>query len=153
MNPRIWQGFVWGVVATIAMTVVHIFALVIIPRLMGVTAIPMPMPEVIVLKIFGPGLPTAILLLLAVVFHLGYGGFWGAFLFASIPRVTVAKGVVLGAFLYLILLLFLRPLLGQGAFGTPVPLRLALGSAATHFTYGATLGWFGGRKRLAAAAA
>lgn len=149
MNHRILRGFLFGVVATIAMTIVHILILVIVPRMTGAPVMPKPIPEVLIGKIFGPGLSKSILVFLAAMIHLGYGGFWGGILFALTPRVTVWKGVAMGAFLYLLMQLFLLPFLGWGVFGGAIPQKIAIGSLATHFTYGVTLGWLGGRKRPA----
>jgi hypothetical protein len=84
------------------------------------------------------------------------GGFWGGILFALTPRVTVWKGLAMGAFLYLIMQVFLFPLLGRGLFGSAMAHRnvtLIILSVATHFTYGATLGWLGGRSQPAPATA
>lgn len=155
VKTQILRGFLWGAVATVAMTIVHIMIWAITGRLTVMALATKTLPGVMIAKVFGPGLPTSIHLLLSVVIHLGYGGFWGGVLFALTPRVTLWKGVAMGAFLYLGLEVFLFPLLGRGVFASAVPDRTfaLFFSMATHFTYGATLGWLGGRKRLAPATA
>jgi hypothetical protein len=103
------------------------------------------MPSIIIARLLGP-LPTGIHLLLAMAIHLGYGGFWGAVLFGLTPRVTVWKGIGLAVFLYFGAHIFLAPLIGRGkilASGAPDRAFLLTFSAATHLTYGATLGWLG----------
>jgi hypothetical protein len=148
MNARIARGFLWGVVATVAMTLVHIGIWAVEGRLTIDAMATRMMPSIIIAKMFGPGLPTATHLMLAALIHLGYGAFWGAMLFALTKRVTFWKGVAMGAFLYLGAHIFLAPLLGRGA-----PVRGSLlgtlaswfswFSIATHFTFGATLGLLG----------
>ena len=152
MSARILRGFVCGVLATIAMTIVHLSIWTFTGRLTFVAVTSKMLPEIIITKILGPGLPLFMHVLLAAVIHFGYGGFWGAVLFALTPRVTVWKGIAMGAFLYLIMQALLFPLMGRGFFGSAAPDRdavLAFLSIATHFTYGAALGWFGARERLA----
>jgi len=156
LNPRILRGFLWGVVATIAMTTVHILIFAVTGRLTAAGLTSEMLPEVIIIKIAGPVLPVSIRVLLAMVIHFGYGGFWGGVLFALTPRVVVWKGIAMGAFLYLIMQVFLFPFLGRGLFGSAMPHRsvaLMLLPVATHFTYGAILGFLGSRNQPAAATA
>jgi hypothetical protein len=132
-------------VATVAMTLTHMIIWAIAGRLTVVALTTKAMPSIIISRLLGP-LPTGVHLLLALAIHLGYGGFWGAILFRLTPRVTVWKGIGLGAFLYLGAHIFLSPLLGNGgilASGEPHRAFLLLFSVATHLTYGITLGWLG----------
>ncbi|MGI0134195.1 MAG: hypothetical protein ACREBW_04475 [Candidatus Micrarchaeaceae archaeon] len=138
MNTRIARGFLWGMVATVAMTVTHLSIWTAEGQLTIHAMATHMMPAIIITKMFGPGLPVSTHLVLAAVIHLGYGGFWGAMLFALTPRVTFWKGVAVGAFLYLGSHIFMAPLLGG---------RITLFSwfsISTHFTYGAALGLLGG---------
>jgi hypothetical protein len=147
MSARAWRGFLWGMVATVAMTLTHMIIWAIAGRLTVEALTTKAMPSIIITHLLGP-LPTGTHLLLASAIHLGYGGFWGAILFRITPRVTVWKGLGLGAFLYLGAHIFLSPLLGHGgimASGEPHRAFLLLFSVATHVTYGATLGWLGWR--------
>lgn len=155
MNNRIRRGFLWGVGATVAMTLMHIAILAVTAHLTVEAVTVRMLPEVIVARILGSGLPTSIRVLLAAVIHFSYGGFWGGVLSAMTPRVTLWKGIATGAFLYLIMQVVLLPLLGRGIFGSAIPHHRGaasfIPSVLTHFTYGATLGWFGGRRQAALA--
>ncbi|MGH9678744.1 MAG: hypothetical protein ACRD4Y_02210 [Candidatus Acidiferrales bacterium] len=146
MNGRLARGFFLGAVAVIPMTLTHILIWGVTGRLTVMALVTRAMPSIIIAKMFGPGLSVPVHLLLAMIIHLGYGGLWGAILFALTPRVTVWKGVAMGAFLYLGAHIFLQPLLGRGMFGAGSPERMfgIWFSIATHFTYGASLGWLGG---------
>jgi hypothetical protein len=148
MNNRMARGFFWGMVATILMTSMHILIWAVTGRLTVMALATRTMPAMIIAKMFGTGLSTPVHLLLAMAIHLGYGGLWGAILFALTPRVTVWKGLALGAFLYIAAQVFLLPLLGRGMFGAGSPDRWfgIWFSIATHSTFGASLGWFGSLK-------
>jgi uncharacterized membrane protein YagU involved in acid resistance len=112
------------------------------------------MPAMIISKMFETGLPIGAHLLLAAIIHLGYGGFWGAMLFGLTDKVTLWKGLAMGAFLYLGSHIFLSPLLRSGATAGPARSIVASWfswfSIATHFTYGASLGLLGARSERAA---
>ena len=148
MNTRILRGILWGIVATVAMTLVHITIWGVEGKLTIHAMATRMMPSVIIAKIFGPGLPVPTHLLLAALIHLGYGAFWGAMLFALTKRVTFWKGVAMGAFLYLGAHIFLAPLLGRApaakSLGAMVASWFSWFSISTHFTFGATLGLLGG---------
>lgn len=147
MNTRIARGILWGVVATVAMTITHVTIWGVEGRLTIHAMATRMMPSVIIAKIFGPGLPVPTHLFLAAMIHLGYGAFWGAMLFAITRRVTFWKGVAMGAFLYLGAHIFLAPLLHPGtarSLGAMVASWFSWFSISTHFTYGATLGLLGG---------
>jgi len=148
MNSRMARGFFWGAVATILMTTMHILIWAVTGRLTVMALVTRTMPAMIISKMFGPGLSTPVHLLLAVAIHLGYGGLWGAILFALTPRVTIWKGLAMGAFLYIGAQLFLLPLLGRGMFGAGSPDQMfgIWFSIATHSTFGLSLGWFGSLK-------
>lgn len=74
-NHRIARGFGWGVIATIAMSI-----LMIIAMLTGISPMPKPIPAAIVGQILGPDTPKPLIMGLAAIAHLCYGGFWGAML-------------------------------------------------------------------------
>lgn len=148
MNNRIQRGFLWGVGATVAMTLMHIAILAVTAHLTVEAVTVRMLPEVIVARVLGSGLAIPVRVPLAALIHFGYGGFWGAVLSAMTPRITVWKGIAMGAFLYLIMQVMLLPLLGRGIFGSAIPHRGAasfIPSVLTHLTYGVTLGWFGAR--------
>jgi hypothetical protein len=147
VNNRIARGILWGVVATVAMTITHFTIWGVEGRLTIHAMATRMMPSVIIAKIFGPGLPVPTHLFLAALIHLGYGAFWGAMLFALTKRVTFWKGVAMGAFLYLGAHIFLAPLLSgraaAGSLGAMVASWFSWFSISTHFTYGASLGLLG----------
>ena len=148
MNTRIARGFLWGVLATVAMTCVHFGIWAVEGRLTIHAMATQMMPAIIIARMFGPGLPVSTHLLLAAAIHLGYGGFWGAMLFALTRRVTFWKGLAMAAFLYLGAHIFLSPLLRGGVAAGSSPRGIFAAwfswfSIATHFTYGASLGLLG----------
>jgi len=154
MSSRIARGFFWGAVATVLMTTTHILIWALTGRLTVLALATRTMPGTIIAKMFGAGLPTPVHLMLAMAIHLGYGGLWGAILFALTPRVTVWKGLAMGAFPYLGAQIFLLPLLGRGMFGAGSPDQMfgIWFSIATHTTFGASLGWLGSLKEFSSQA-
>ena len=109
-TKRLAVGFGWGVVATIAMSVLMILGVVT-----GLSPMPSPIPEALVNKglgLLGVGLPKPLIMLLAAVAHLSYGGVAGAILAALTRPVTVWKGLGWGVFLWLVMQVAVFPLLG-----------------------------------------
>lgn len=133
---RFGRGFGWGVVATIAMSV-----LMIVGMLTGIAPMPKPIPAAIVGQLTGGSLPQSATMALAVVLHLGYGGFWGGVVAAGTRRVTVWRGVGLGVGLWLIMQVAVLPFLGWGLFGTAQTPKIAIATLVLHLVYGATYGW------------
>src|SRR5579871_4068214 len=113
MNIRLARGFLWGVVATVAMTLVHLGIWAVEGRLTIHNMATQMMPSIIIARMFGDALPVSMHLVLAMLIHLGYGGFWGAMLFALTKRVTLWNGLAMGAFLYFGSHIFLSPLLAR----------------------------------------
>jgi hypothetical protein len=136
MAKRLTLGFGWGVVATVAMSV-----LMVLGVMTGMSPMPRPIPAAIVAKVLGEGTPTPLLMLLAAISHLVYGGFWGAVLSAWTRPVTIGKGIGLGVFLWFIMQVVVLPFLGWGLFGSRVTLKIALATLVLHVVYGGTLGW------------
>lgn len=133
-SHRIAAGFGWGVVATIAMSI-----LMIIGVRTGIAPMPKPIPAAIVGKLLGGG-PKALVMILAIVSHIAYGGFWGAVLARFASPVTIGKGLGLGVILWLIMQLVVLPFLGWGLFGSAVTLKIAGATLLLHLVYGAVLG-------------
>ena len=73
-NKRILKGFVWGVIATVGMSLIMIFG-----KLSGLSPMPKPIPVAIVVRVFGE-LPKPAVMTLAIILHLVYGGFWAGVL-------------------------------------------------------------------------
>ena len=143
---RLAGGFGWGLVATLAMSV-----LMIIGYATGVAPMPKPIPGALVSKVMigvlGLGIPQAATMVLAVASHFTYGGFWGAVLAASTQRATIWKGLVLGIFLWLLMQIAVFPFLGWGFFGVAITPLISVATLILHLVYGATLGWLLDRKR------
>ncbi len=108
---------------------------------------PKPVPLAIVAKIFGKGSPMLLLMALAIIFHLSYGGFFGAVFTAVTQKVTIGKGLLLGLLLWFIMQIVVFPFLGWGFFGTAITPKIAVATLVLHLVYGATLGWLLTRKQ------
>lgn len=134
-GKRFARGFGWGVVATIAMSLLMILGLVT-----GMSPIPQPIPAAIVAEITGGGLPRPALMGIAAILHLAYGGFWGGVLTSVSGRVTIWQGLGLGVFLWLIMQLVVLPFVGWGVFGASETPRIAVATLVLHLVYGAVLG-------------
>lgn len=144
---RIVKGFAWGVVATVAMSVLMLNA-----TATGISPMPKPIPAAIIAKLLGEGTPQPLIMILAVLSHLGYGGFWGALLAAFVRPVTIGKGVALGVFLWLIMQIAVLPFLGWGAFGMAITPKIAVATLVLLLIYGTTLGWLIDRGPVAVSA-
>ena len=135
-------GFGWGVVATVAMSV-----LMVVGVATELSPMPSPIPAALVSKIFGGGLPQPLILLLSAGGHLAFGGFWGAVLASVTRRVSVWKALGLGAVLWLFMQIAVLPFLGWGLFGFAVTPRIAGATLVLHLVYGLTLGLLMDRSR------
>jgi hypothetical protein len=142
---RLWKGFGWGVVATIAMSV-----LMIIGVLTGIAPMPKPIPAAIVGKLSGGALPKAGTMALGAALHLGYGGFGGGVGALLFRPVTFWKGIGLGVALWLLMQVAVLPFLGWGLFGAAVTPMIAGATLVLHLVYGATYGTLMARREKAA---
>lgn len=133
-SNRFARGLLWGVAATVAMSV-----LMIIGMLSGVAPMPKPIPAAIVGRTLGGG-PQPLIMVLAVLSHLAYGGVWGGILATLTRPVTVWKGIGLGVGLWLIMQVAVLPYLGWGLFGAGVTPAIAGATLVLHLVYGATYG-------------
>jgi hypothetical protein len=141
-QSRLVRGFVWGVIATLAMSVVMVAGV-----LTGLAPMPMPIPVAIVATLLdGGGIPQPLLLALAIGAHLAYGGAWGAVLATFARPVTITLGIGLGIVLWLIMQVVVLPFLGWGAFGAAVTPAIAVATLVLHLVYGLTLGWVADRE-------
>jgi hypothetical protein len=137
-TKRLAIGFGWGVVATIAMSVLMILGVVT-----GLSPMPSPIPEAIVnkgLELFGVGLPGLLIMLLAAGAHLSYGGVAGAILAALTRPVTLWKGLGWSVLLWLVMQVAVFPFLGWGLFGVAITPLIAVATLVLHLVYGTTLG-------------
>ena len=135
-GKRFWLDFDAGVLATIVMSIVMVVATVT-----GISPMPKPIPMAIVARILGGGLPKPVLIALGATAHLGYGGTFGGALAVATPRVTVRKGLLLGAMLWVVMQVLWLPFLGWGMFGSAVTPKIAGATLVLHLIYGGTVGW------------
>ena len=148
-GKRLAIGFGWGLVATLAMSILMVIAFAT-----GVSPMPKPIPAAIAGKvvsgIVGADVPTPAIMAVAVASHFVYGGFWGAVLGALTRPVTLWKGLGLGVFLWLLMGMVALPFLGWGFFGVGITAQIAVATLVLHLVYGATLGLlmdYGPKKR------
>jgi hypothetical protein len=138
-GKRLASGFGWGLVATLAMSILMVIAFAT-----GVSPMPKPIPAAIVGKVvggvLGEGIPQRAIVALAVATHFAYGGFWGAVLAALTRPVTLWKGLGLGVFLWLLMDMVALPFLGWGFFGVGITPQIVVATLVLHLVYGATLG-------------
>lgn len=134
-ESRTARGFAYGVVATIAMSV-----LVLVGTVTGVSPIPESIPKALVATVLG-GTPEPVVTALAVVGHLAYGGAFGALLAWMARPVTFTKALGLGVTLWGFLQVVFLPMLGWGVFGSSVTPQIAVATLLAHLVYGGVLGW------------
>lgn len=133
---RLREGFDYGVVATIAMSILMLLALV-----SGNSPLPQPVPKAVVAQLFGSGIPKLLLIVLVVGLHLGYGGVFGAILARVARPVTIGKGLAFGVGLWVLMQVTFLPFLGWGLFGTAITPKIAVATLVLHLVYGGVLGW------------
>ncbi len=144
---RVASGFGWGLVATVAMSVVMIAGVVT-----GLSPMPKPIPMALVARTFGGALAKPALMALGAASHLLYGGIAGAVLALIARPVTVGKAVAWALALWLLMQLVWLPYLGWGLFGGKVTFAIAGATLLLHLIYGVTLGWLLDRDTRAVAA-
>ncbi|MEO3936867.1 hypothetical protein V3N99_08925 [Dermatophilaceae bacterium Soc4.6] len=133
-SHRVVVGAGWGVVATLAMSVLMIAGVAT-----GISPMPKPIPEALVAHTLG-SMPKPALIGLAVLAHLGYGATAGAVLALVLRRVTVATAIGYAVVLWALMGLVWLPYLGWGPFGTAVTAKIAAATLLLHLVYGTTLG-------------
>lgn len=138
-SKRLAVGFGWGLVATLAMSVVMVIGFTT-----GIAPMPAPIPEAIAARVLngviGAGAPQPAIMVVAVVSHFAYGGLWGAILAALSRPVTIWKGLGLGIFLWVLMQVVAFPFLGWGVFGVAITPQIAVATLILHLVYGLTLG-------------
>ncbi|MBW3555051.1 MAG: DUF1440 domain-containing protein [Gemmatimonadetes bacterium] len=125
-------------------------AVMIVGMLTGMSPMPKPIPAAIVGNLTGGALPQPATMALAIILHLGYGGFWGGALAAVTRRVTIWHGIALGVALWLIMQVVVLPFLGWGLFGSSQTPKIAVATLVLHLVYGATYGWLMDRRTAGA---
>jgi hypothetical protein len=143
-GARFRTGFGWGIVATIAMSVVMLAGTV-----SGRSPMPKPIPVALVATIFGAGLPKPALVLLGAAAHLLYGGTFAGVLALVARPITIWKGIGLAVVLWLVMQLVWLPVLGWGVFGIGITPAIAVATLMLHLIYGVTAGWLIDRRASA----
>ena len=141
-NKSLAVAFGWGILGTIGMSII-----MIIGKLTGIAPMPKPIPLAIVVEILGKETVKPLLMGLAIIFHLGYGGFWGAVLSQITQTVTIKKSLLMGFALWIIMQLIVFPFLGWGVFAMEITPKIAVASLILHLLYGGILGWGLSRKQ------
>ena len=126
---KLVQGVAAGTIATILMTALVVAA----PAFLGARV-----PEVAV-RVLGALRARPLLLLVALVFHFGYGALAGALYAAGSRRVTVGSGLFFGLALWGVAVAVYAPLVGLGFVTSHEPALAAL-TLPAHLLYGVTLG-------------
>jgi Family of unknown function (DUF6789) len=147
MKERLQQGFLWGLLATLAMT-----ALMLLGMVTGLSPIPRPIPIALAAWALG-AVPRPLLMVAGTVAHFAYGGIAGA-VFAAVlgRRAGPLGGLLFGGLLWLGMGLFFLPLLHWGAFGRQVGAHVGGATLLLHAVYGAVLGtglWLRTRRGVA----
>lgn len=135
-NTRLLNGFVWGLVATLAMTLVILTGVVI-----ETVPITEPVPLALVYRILGQWLSHPLVIMVTILAHFLYGGIWGSLAAGFSRTVTFKNGLLFGVFLWLIMQLAALPFLGWGYFGLKISPLVPLVTLFQHLVYGAMFGW------------
>lgn len=88
-----------------------------------------------------------LLVVLALMFHFGYGALAGAIYSTAVPRVSIASGLFYGAILWGVAVAVYAPLIGLGFVASHEPALAAL-TLPAHLLYGVTLGALGPRGEI-----
>lgn len=148
MNAELKRGLVWGLLATLCMTVLMLAA-----TATGISPMPRPVPIALAAWALG-ALPLPALAVTGGVAHFAYGGIAGA-AFAGVlgRRAGLRSGLAFGALLWLGMQVIFLPLLGWGLFGAAVTPRIAMATGVLHLVYGGVLGWGVARRQATQPAA
>lgn len=134
MDGQLVRGFAWGIVATVAMSLVMLATVVT-----GLSPLPEPIPKALVTTVLGlSGMP--LVPIAAAGAHLLYGGVFGGLLAGASDRISALHGVALGLGLWVVALLAVFPVLGWGIAGSSLGPRPAVATLVLHLVYGAVLG-------------
>lgn len=141
-ESRVKSGFVWGIVAVLAMSTLMITGFVT-----GLAPMPRPIPEALVSLVIGDA-PKPVRMVAALTAHLLYGGVFGAALVGTVRSISVWGGLGFGVLLWIGMGAVFLPLLGWGFFGTAITPKIAVATLVLHLIYGGVLGWALDRRSL-----
>ena len=136
---RFLEGARAGLIATLAMSFVMILTYLIARRQFP-EPVPLAMIANLLARLFRTATVTTGEVVVAAILHLAYGAFWFGMLAVSTYRVTWWKGLVVGLGLYLIMLVFMLPLVGQPVFNLATWGWMWLATLLMHIVYGVTGG-------------
>jgi len=137
MERRIKTGIIWGLLGTLAMTVI-----MLIGKATGLAPMPRPIPLAIAAAILGK-VSKPVLILFALITHFGYGAFWAVAAARVRWPLGIKAGLALGVGLWLLMQVVVLPLLGWGVFGMKVtgfPPKIAIATLVLHLVYGLVVG-------------
>jgi hypothetical protein len=138
-SKRFWVGALWGLVATLLMTLaMGLLALV------GDEELLEPMPLVLIARIFahvsGAAATSAGVVLVAFLVHFIYGAVASGFLAVTTARITVGRGLLLGVALWAIMMVFFIPMSGAHTFRLATDPLFWATSIGLHLIYGLAVG-------------
>lgn len=97
----------------------------------GMAPMSVPIPIAIGKNIIGE-VPTPLLMIFAIIAHLGYGGVFGGIFAVLIKPVTIKKGIGLGIVLWGIMQIIVLPFIGWGIFGSAVTPKISIATLILH---------------------
>lgn len=134
-SRRFVQGMEYGVIATIAMSVVMFLDYVI-----GASPLKVPLPLAVVtgvlMRSFGMQTVSAGVVLLAIPIFLAYGALWMGLAVWSTDRMRWWKGLVLGLGLWLLMMIFFLPMIATVSFEVATAPTTWIGTLIGHAVYG-----------------
>ena len=136
---RFLEGCRAGLIATLAMSFVMVLSYLLARRYFP-EPVPLAMIANLLARLFRTATVTTWEVLVASILHLAYGTFWFGLLAVSTYRVTWWKGLVVGLGLWLIMLVFMLPLVGTPVFNLATWGWVWLATFVEHIVYGITGG-------------
>ena len=134
MDENIKRGFLYGLLATLGMTIIMLLG-----TFSKLSPMPAPIPVALVHKLIG-NLPKPALMGLGMLFHFLYGGIAGAVFAKIVKNKNILMGFGWGVILWIIMQIIVLPLLGWGVFGSSITPKIAIATLALHLIYGGILG-------------
>jgi len=138
-SSRFWRGAWYGLLGTIAMTIVMFI-------FQAAKLIPEPVYLTVIARIISPSheLSTGGMMA-ALPFHLLYGSLWGGLATITSLEMNWWKGLVLGFGMWLIMLAFVVPFTADYGFALVYNPAIWVSTLLMHLVYGLTVGGLAGR--------